>query len=115
MVHAAEATAAEVLVDRVRSAEGCVGYLVVDGLTREALAIDPCLDQVARFRELLETRGAKLAFALDTHTHADHLSGARRLAGATGARLLVHAASKLRGEARRLEGGATFELGRSTV
>jgi glyoxylase-like metal-dependent hydrolase (beta-lactamase superfamily II)/rhodanese-related sulfurtransferase len=102
-------------IERIRGAEGCVGYLVVDAATREALAIDPCLDQVARFQELAAARGARLVFALDTHTHADHLSGVRRLAAATGASVLAHAASKLRAKARRLEGGATFELGHSVV
>lgn len=104
-----------VLVEAVRSAEGCVGYLVVDASSRDALAIDPRLDLVGRFQDLLRARNAKLVHVLDTHTHADHLSGVRRLAGATGAQVLAHAASKLRTPARRLEGGPTFELGRSTV
>jgi glyoxylase-like metal-dependent hydrolase (beta-lactamase superfamily II)/rhodanese-related sulfurtransferase len=95
--------------------EGCLGYLVVDDATRTALAIDARLDQVDRFVEALAARDARLTYLLDTHTHADHLSGARRLAQRTGATMLVHAASKLRGEARRVEGGATFELGTKTV
>jgi glyoxylase-like metal-dependent hydrolase (beta-lactamase superfamily II) len=52
---------------------------------------------------------------LDTHTHADHLSGVRRLAQATGATVLAHRASKLKHVSRRLSGGDTFELGRTTV
>ncbi len=94
--------------------DGCLGYLVVDETSRSALAIDPRLDQVDRFIEAL-AHDARLTFVLDTHTHADHLSGVRRLARRTGATVLAHAASKLQGPVRRIKGGATFELGAKTV
>jgi glyoxylase-like metal-dependent hydrolase (beta-lactamase superfamily II)/rhodanese-related sulfurtransferase len=95
--------------------DGCLGYLVVDEASRSALAIDPRLDQVNRFMEALAARDVRLTYLLDTHTHADHLSGVRRLAQRTGATVLAHAASKLQGPARRIKGGATFELGTKTV
>jgi glyoxylase-like metal-dependent hydrolase (beta-lactamase superfamily II) len=91
--------------------DGCLGYLVVDEGSRTAMAIDPRLDQVDRFLETLAVRDLRLAYALDTHTHADHLSGVRRLAQRTGAAVLAHAASKLAGPARRLQGGASIPLG----
>lgn len=95
--------------------DGCLGYLVVDEASRTALAIDPRLDQVDRFAEALTARDVRLTYVLDTHTHADHLSGVRRLARRTGATVLAHAASKLQGPARRIKGGATFDLGAKTV
>jgi glyoxylase-like metal-dependent hydrolase (beta-lactamase superfamily II)/rhodanese-related sulfurtransferase len=87
----------------------------VDESTRAALAIDPRLDQVDRFLQALSARDARLTHVLDTHTHADHLSGVRRLAQATGAAVLAHTASKLRGPVRRVEAGARVELGARTV
>ncbi len=96
-------------------AEGCLGYLVVDDASHAALAIDPRLDEVDRFLQALTARGARLTRVLDTHTHADHLSGARRLAQRTGATLVVHAASRLTGPALRVSGGDTFPLGTRTV
>ena len=95
--------------------EGCLGYLLVDESTRAALAIDPRLDQVDRFLQALSARDARLTHVLDTHTHADHLSGVRRLAQATGATVLAHTASKLRGPVRHVEAGARVELGARTV
>ena len=95
--------------------DGCLGYLVLDEATRTAMAIDPRLDQVDQFVEALAARGARLTHVLDTHTHADHLSGVRRLAKRTGATMLAHEASKLAGPARRLAGGDTFALGAKTV
>ena len=79
------------------------------------LAIDPRLDQVDEILEALTAREVRLTHVLDTHTHADHLSGVRRLAQRTGAAVLAHAASKLKQPARRITGGTTFELGTKTV
>jgi glyoxylase-like metal-dependent hydrolase (beta-lactamase superfamily II) len=95
--------------------DGCLGYLVLDETGGEALAIDPRLDLVDPFEDALRRHGARLAYVLDTHTHADHLSGVRRLAERTGATVVAHAASKLRGSARRVAGGASFALGIRTV
>jgi glyoxylase-like metal-dependent hydrolase (beta-lactamase superfamily II) len=95
--------------------DGCLGYLVADEGSRSALAIDPRLDQVAQFEEALASRGLRLRYVVDTHTHADHLSGARPLAQRTGATLLAHVASKLRGPVERIADGATVALGGRTV
>jgi glyoxylase-like metal-dependent hydrolase (beta-lactamase superfamily II) len=103
-------------VETFRAAgDGCLGYLVVDEASRTALAIDPRLDQVDQFQEALAARGLHLAYTLDTHTHADHLSGVRALARRTGATVLAHAASRLRGPAQRVRGGDTVEVGTARV
>jgi glyoxylase-like metal-dependent hydrolase (beta-lactamase superfamily II)/rhodanese-related sulfurtransferase len=107
--------AATLTVETYRADEGCLGYLVVDEASHTALAVDPRLDQVDRYLESLAVGRLRLTHVLDTHTHADHLSGVRRLARRTGAAVLAHAASKLAGPVRRLQGGATFELGARTV
>jgi len=109
------ATAAVVTVQAFRSPEGCVAYLVADEASRTALALDPRLDQVDLLVQALADRGLRLTHALDTHTHADHLSGVRKLAQRTGATVLAHAASKLKGPVRRIAGGARIELGRTTL
>jgi len=95
--------------------DGCLAHLVVDEASRTALAIDPRLDQVDLFLETVAARDLRLTYVLDTHTHADHLSGVRRLAQRTGATVLAHAASGLKGPTRRIRGGATVELGTRTV
>jgi len=115
MPSAAASTAEAVTVETFRAPEGCLAYLVVDEASRSALAIDPRLDQIEEIQEALARTGTRLTHVLDTHTHADHLSGARRLAQRTGATLLAHIASKLRGPARRIGGGMTFELGTRIV
>lgn len=96
-------------------ADGCLAYLVIDEASRTALALDPRIEQVDRFVEALAARGARLVFVLDTHTHADHLSGVARLARQTGATVVAHEASRLRGPARRVRGGARLELGATGI
>jgi glyoxylase-like metal-dependent hydrolase (beta-lactamase superfamily II) len=61
-------------------------YLLGDEQTREALLIDPVREQVDRDVKLVGELGLKLAFVLDTHTHADHVTGAGELRARTGAR-----------------------------
>lgn len=79
-----------------RPGRGCLSYLLASG--GRALVVDPAPDvdfYLAQAREL----GAEIEFVLDTHLHADHISGARALADATGARLLLPAGSLERGVA----------------
>jgi glyoxylase-like metal-dependent hydrolase (beta-lactamase superfamily II) len=95
--------------------DGCLAYLVVDEASHTALAVDPRLDDLDRLLAGLRARDLRLTLALDTHTHADHLSGVRRLAQRTGATVLAHAASKLRSPARRIRGDEIFELGTKTI
>ena len=66
------------LVPLVDKGLGNTSYLVDLGDGR-ALAVDPSRDLRA-MREALSARGLRVAFAADTHLHADFLSGARQLA-----------------------------------
>ena len=61
-------------------------YLLADEETREALLIDPVLEQVDRDLELVSQLGLTLVHVLDTHVHADHVTAATRLREVTGAR-----------------------------
>jgi glyoxylase-like metal-dependent hydrolase (beta-lactamase superfamily II) len=95
--------------------DGCLGYLVVDERTRIALAIDPRLDQVGAIREMLTASGWHLQYVVDTHTHADHLSGAWALGEAAHAPVVAHAASRAARIRRRVSGGDTIDLGTRRV
>jgi glyoxylase-like metal-dependent hydrolase (beta-lactamase superfamily II) len=60
-------------------------YFLVDRATREAMAIDSVDRQVDRDLALIKRLDLKLRYALETHAHADHITGAARLVEATGA------------------------------
>ena len=54
-------------------------YLISSGEGREALIIDPVLDNVADYLDLLKNLNLKLVKVIDTHIHADHVTGASEL------------------------------------
>ncbi|HLL85368.1 MAG TPA: MBL fold metallo-hydrolase [Longimicrobium sp.] len=64
-------------------------YLLADEESRQALLIDPVFEQVDRDLQLLKELGLVLVYTLETHVHADHITGAAQLAQRTGARLVA--------------------------
>lgn len=68
-------------------------YLLADEASGAALLIDPVLEQVDRDLALLEDLGLSLSYVLETHVHADHVTGAAVLRDRTGARTVVSAAA----------------------
>ena len=54
-------------------------YLIASAKGREALIIDPVLDNVAEYIKLLKELDLKLVKVIDTHIHADHVTGASKL------------------------------------
>lgn len=64
-------------------------YLLADETTRQAVLIDPVLEQVERDIGLLQDLGLELVYALDTHVHADHVTGCGTLRERLGARTVV--------------------------
>ncbi len=65
-------------------------YLVGDAASGEAALIDPVLEHVPRYVELLRDLGLRLVYTLETHVHADHVTGAAALREAVGSRSVVH-------------------------
>ncbi len=60
-----------------RPSSGCLGYLVADG--DEAAVIDPLRAFTDRYLEDADELDVDLQYAIDTHIHADHISGVRNL------------------------------------
>ena len=54
-------------------------YLIASSKGREALVIDPVLDNVSQYVQLLKELNLKLVKVIDTHIHADHITGASKL------------------------------------
>jgi glyoxylase-like metal-dependent hydrolase (beta-lactamase superfamily II)/rhodanese-related sulfurtransferase len=77
-------------------------YLLADGGSSGAVIIDPVFEQVRRDAALIEELGLRLAYALETHVHADHVTGAWLLKKQTDCRIAVSAKSGAEGADRRL-------------
>src|SRR5256712_12216110 len=72
---------------------GCLSYLVGCGQAGRAVIVDPGRDRVHEYLRLARRRGLTITHVVETHTHADHISGNRDLATATGAPIFAHAAA----------------------
>jgi glyoxylase-like metal-dependent hydrolase (beta-lactamase superfamily II) len=97
------------LVPIVDKGLGNTSYLVDLGDGR-ALTVDPSRDLRA-MRDELSARGLRVAFAADTHLHADFLSGARQLASTDAASVLASAAGGREFDHTGLRDGDEIDLG----
>jgi glyoxylase-like metal-dependent hydrolase (beta-lactamase superfamily II) len=100
------------VVQYQRPSSGCLAYLVVSG--EEALVIDPLRAFTDRYVADTREKGAELVAAVDTHVHADHVSGVRDLARETDAEVILPKGARERGlafDARLVEAGETLEVG----
>lgn len=70
-------------------------YLFGSENTGEALLLDPVMETVDRDLRTIDELGLKLAYTLDTHIHADHISSACRLRSLTGCKVAYPAQDNL--------------------
>ncbi len=105
-----ESTTRALVVHQMRT-ENCLAYLIADADTREAALVDPRADRVGDYLRELEQRQLRLRLVLETHTHADHLSGAAELHARTGADVMLSAQATSEVATRRLRDGDRVALG----
>ena len=89
---------------------GCSSYFVASRQSREAAVIDPQRD-IDQYIELAHERGYTIVAVIDTHLHADHVSGNRALAAATGAELYLHESADVVFPFEPLRDGSEVSLG----
>ena len=90
-----------------RRGKGCLSYVV--GAGDSAFVIDPSVDDEV-YQRVADEHGWRITRVFDTHLHADHLSGARLLAEATGASLHLNSADTFEFPYEALGDGDVFEL-----
>src|SRR5262249_32557190 len=88
---------------------GCASYVIASRKTHEAVVIDPAVD-TEPYKTLLRERDFRLRYIIDTHIHADHVSGARELAS-PGVDMCLHEAAQVTYPFRPLHDGQELELG----
>ena len=95
----------------IREESGCATYMIASSETRECAVFDPLFD-IDPYVAAAVDNGFTISHVIDSHSHADHVSGARRLCAATGAQLFLPAIMEAAYEATRLEDGDRLRLGR---
>ena len=61
------------------SASSTFTYLLADSKTREAVLIDTVIENVERDLQLIDELDLMLIYVLDTHIHADHVTGSGKI------------------------------------
>jgi glyoxylase-like metal-dependent hydrolase (beta-lactamase superfamily II)/rhodanese-related sulfurtransferase len=93
---------------------GCGSYLVGDEHAGVAAIVDPKLE-IEDYLALARYMGVRIEHVLETHNHADHVSGHGRLAAATGATIHIHRLAHPDYEHEPFDDGWELELGTVTV
>ena len=89
---------------------GCASYLVADRESGVAVVVDPQWD-VEPYRRLARLHGVRIGHVLETHNHADHVSGHGRLAHGTGATIHIHELAAAEYDHEPFADGWVLELG----
>jgi hydroxyacylglutathione hydrolase len=89
---------------------GCASYLIASRQSHEAAIVDPSI-QIEQYDALLKERDFTVKYVIDTHVHADHVSGGRKLAAEHGTELCLHEAARVTYPHRALRDGEELELG----
>ena len=93
---------------------GCASYLIGDEDAGVAAVVDPRLD-VDEYLTLARYMGVGIGHILETHNHADHVSGHGHLAAATGATIHIHRLAGADYDHEPFEDGFELALGQVIV
>ena len=92
-------------------------YIVGDRDSKQALIIDAVIENVDRDLRIVHELGLRLAFAVETHVHADHITGASLIKEKTGAQIVYGGGTKgvVTGADRFLSDGEALRCGRTSL
>jgi hydroxyacylglutathione hydrolase len=93
---------------------GCASYLIGDESAGVAAVVDPRLE-IGEYLHLARYSGVHIEHILETHNHADHVSGHGRLAAATGATIHIHREAGAEYRHEPFEDGWELRLGEILV
>ena len=93
---------------------GCASYLIGDEHAGVAAVVDPRLD-IDEYLRTARYLGVRIEHILETHNHADHVSGHGRLAAATGALIHIHRDAEPEYDHEPFDDGSELVLGELTV
>lgn len=86
-------------------------YLLADRERHEACLIDPVIEHVGEYLQWIQECGMRLVYAIDTHTHADHVTGAGRLREFTDCATVIGLESRAECANLKVREGETIRMG----
>src|SRR5580693_39097 len=88
---------------------GCASYVVACS-SKIAAIVDPAVD-IDQYISLIDERGLQLKYVFDTHVHADHVSGARKLVSRYNASLCMYESANVNYPFQPVHDGEEIPLG----
>jgi glyoxylase-like metal-dependent hydrolase (beta-lactamase superfamily II)/rhodanese-related sulfurtransferase len=95
----------------VNEESGCLSYLIGCSEAGRAVVVDPGRDRVAEYLRIARKRNLRITHVVETHTHADHISGNRDLVAATQAAIVLHRAAPAVFEHESVRDGDVLRVG----
>lgn len=102
---------ADYIFEQFRVPRGCLGYIIADLGTRLSAFVDPEVEMVEPMLDFVFEHGLRPIYIIDTHTHADHISGARELKKKTVAKIVMHEKAPSSAVDLQVEDGDRLYLG----
>lgn len=90
-------------------------YLLADLTLKEAILVDSVLEQIERDYKLLQELGLTLRYCLETHIHAEHITGTDKLRVATGCLGIVPENAHAACADRHIKDAETLQMGAITI
>jgi len=90
---------------------GCLSYLIGCTQAGQAVIVDPARDRVDDYVAMARRKGLTVSDIIETHVHADHVSGNQALAAKTGARIHIHPAANAAFPHDPVEHGRELRIG----
>lgn len=96
----------------VRRESGCCTYLLGTADKGEFLLVDPLMDYERFLPATDPTQSeSRIGYVIDTHIHADHLSGVREICSISGAKMMMHKSAPIADNFTPLDDGEELNLG----
>lgn len=95
--------------------QSCLSYLIGSADSNEVAIVDPVIDSVDDYMKLLAEHKYKLKYVIDSHIHADHISGASKLIDLTGCQYVMHQSATPKTVTVRVSDGDEIKIGNLPV
>lgn len=93
---------------------GCFSYILGCPRAGVAAVVDPRRD-IGVYLEAVKAHGMRVTHIFETHVHADHVSGARELARATGAKIYIHESAPVAYATEKVQHNDSFSIGNADI
>jgi hydroxyacylglutathione hydrolase len=92
----------------------CASYVLGCPGRGECAVVDP-REEISEYLDLAKRRGTRITHIIETHVHADHISGARKLSEVTGAPIHLHEAADVNYAHQSLQNSQTIDMGNARI